>query len=597
MNITKIFFFLALLTGMSIKSGFCYANNVPGGPVNNLVKISSSSIANNKRNKTSTVVLGLTNRLKLKTPLYDQLTVVIASFSAPNITLANATGFTSSNQPFITIRLPKGILKAGKSAPKTKLKFNNPTGKKFKATYTVYGLLTPNKQPIANAGRDETVILGEKKVLDGTASSDPDSNTLSYQWSLIQKPANSATNLIASETTNPQLTNIDVVGEYRVQLIVNDGILDSAPANITLNASAQNSPHAPPINAPTNLNRLQVTPLIIPTGNSVPITVSMQILEFDLIADSIQLNRLDNSGNPISYLGKLHDDGLNGDETAGDSIFSTRVNLQEPQETSILLGASAAFGVPPYIIKSPPTIIDVKPNILLNTPLAKYNRQRIIFTDLQGKNISEIPVIQETQTIKNGDNSVFTVTEEKPIISLNQRYVGILKTQTLSLDIPGDESENDMQLAQEFRYMDASGTLWTKNPEGTGRNFYIPEYSPIISADGERVLLLEVSEGDNDPKLSVYTASGLRIFNEILEFSVITEAKMSKNGRYVFLRGEPKSSQKGGVTLSIIDIDNPINRWSNSFSGFSTKSERYIENTAGGFDVWINDVMIASFPN
>jgi hypothetical protein len=323
----------------------------------------------------------------------------------------------------------------------------------------------------------------------------------------------------------------------------------------------------------------------------------MQILEFDLIADSIQLNRLDNSGNPISYLGKLHDDGLNGDETAGDSIFSTRVNLQEPQETSILLGASAAFGVPPYIIKSPPTIIDVKPNILLNTPLAKYNRQRIIFTDLQGKNISEIPVIQETQTIKNGDNSVFTVTEEKPIISLNQRYVGILKTQTLSLDIPGDESENDMQLAQEFRYMDASGTLWTKNPEGTGRNFYIPEYSPIISADGERVLLLEVSEGDNDPKLSVYTASGLRIFNEILEFSVITEAKMSKNGRYVFLRGEPKSSQKGGVTLSIIDIDNPINRWSNSFSGFSTKSERYIENTAGGFDVWINDVMIASFPN
>jgi hypothetical protein len=176
MNITKIFFFLALLTGMSIKSGFCYANNVPGGPVNNLVKISSSSIANNKRNKTSTVVLGLTNRLKLKTPLYDQLTVVIASFSAPNITLANATGFTSSNQPFITIRLPKGILKAGKSAPKTKLKFNNPTGKKFKATYTVYGLLTPNKQPIANAGRDETVILGEKKVLDGTASSDPDSN-------------------------------------------------------------------------------------------------------------------------------------------------------------------------------------------------------------------------------------------------------------------------------------------------------------------------------------------------------------------------------------------------------------------------------------
>ncbi len=585
MNITKIFFLLVLLSGMSIKSGFCYANNVPGVPVDNLVKISSSSITTNKKNKTSTVVLGLTNRLKLKTPLYDQLTVVIASFSAPNITLANATGFTSNNQPFITIRLPKGVLKAGKSASKTKLKFNNPTGKKFKVTYAVYGLLTPNKSPIANAGKDLTALLGEKISLDGSASIDPDNNPLTYHWSLTEKPTNSAASLVAADTANPQFS-IDVLGDYRAQLIVNDGIIDSLPANIAIKTTAQ-----------TSLGELQVIPLLIPTGREIPVTVSIKIQEPNLVPVSIVLNRLDNSGVSIDKLGDLHDDGINGDDIAGDFIFSTRVNLQEPIETSILLGVTATFGASANTVKSLPTIIDAKPNVSINAPLAKIDNQHIVFTNLQGQKTSEIPIIQETQTTPDGNNIAITVTEEKPIASTDQRYVGILKTQSLSLAIPGDESENRTQLAQEFRYADASGTLWTKNPEGAGRSFYFPEYSPLISADGQRVLLIEVNEGNNDPQLSIYNASGRRIFNEALGLSVLTEAELSSNGRYVLLRGEPKSTQPDNKVVTIIDIDNPTNRWSGGFIGSSTVSERFIENAAGGYEVWINDTKRISFPN
>ncbi|MFO1428574.1 MAG: PKD domain-containing protein [Candidatus Competibacteraceae bacterium] len=95
-----------------------------------------------------------------------------------------------------------------------------------------------NQPPIANAGADQTVHTGETVQLDGSGSSDPNGDPLSYHWSLIQQPPGSAAVLSNSTVVQPRLT-IDKPGTYIAQLIVNDGTVDSPPDTVTV--STQNS--------------------------------------------------------------------------------------------------------------------------------------------------------------------------------------------------------------------------------------------------------------------------------------------------------------------------------------------------------------------
>jgi RHS repeat-associated protein len=94
-------------------------------------------------------------------------------------------------------------------------------------------ITTENSKPIANPGIDQTVDLNALVHLDGIASSDPDNDPLTYQWSFVSKPANSTVTLTNPTASIPSFT-ANKSGNYVLELIVNDGRLDSLPATVTI---------------------------------------------------------------------------------------------------------------------------------------------------------------------------------------------------------------------------------------------------------------------------------------------------------------------------------------------------------------------------
>ena len=54
-----------------------------------------------------------------------------------------------------------------------------------------------NVPPVANAGLDRIVSVGSTVILDGTASSDADSDPLAYSWSLTSRPPGSTATLMS----------------------------------------------------------------------------------------------------------------------------------------------------------------------------------------------------------------------------------------------------------------------------------------------------------------------------------------------------------------------------------------------------------------
>jgi hypothetical protein len=97
-----------------------------------------------------------------------------------------------------------------------------------------------NKAPIANAGPDQNVDTGIPVTLDGSQSSDANSDTLTYSWSITSKPGESSPTLSGENTVNPTFT-ADKGGAYEITLIVNDGKLNSAPDRVIINATTSDS--------------------------------------------------------------------------------------------------------------------------------------------------------------------------------------------------------------------------------------------------------------------------------------------------------------------------------------------------------------------
>jgi len=102
---------------------------------------------------------------------------------------------------------------------------------------------TTNTKPVANAGPNQTVNIGSTVVLNGSGSSDVDGNPLTYAWTLTSKPTGSSAVLSGANTVSPTFV-ADRRGSYTVQLIVNDGTVDSNASTVTITVQGNTAPVA-----------------------------------------------------------------------------------------------------------------------------------------------------------------------------------------------------------------------------------------------------------------------------------------------------------------------------------------------------------------
>ena len=89
------------------------------------------------------------------------------------------------------------------------------------------GAKAKNRAPEADAIAQRSMGLSGTIKLDGSASSDPDGDSLRYRWTFTARPAGSALTDadIVNSTSALASFSGDVKGTYGVKLVVRDGML------------------------------------------------------------------------------------------------------------------------------------------------------------------------------------------------------------------------------------------------------------------------------------------------------------------------------------------------------------------------------------
>lgn len=101
-----------------------------------------------------------------------------------------------------------------------------------------------NAAPIARAGQDRTIAGLSQASLQGSSSSDPDGDTLSYLWQQTDGPAVTLSN---TRIANPVFTAPNQNASLTFSLVVNDGELSSSADTVVITVEAINT--APTANA------------------------------------------------------------------------------------------------------------------------------------------------------------------------------------------------------------------------------------------------------------------------------------------------------------------------------------------------------------
>ncbi len=108
------------------------------------------------------------------------------------------------------------------------------------------------------------------------------------------------------------------------------------------------------------IDQVTIAPPITWVNESTEITI-LAAIPYDptLITSSVTLVRLNASGAPVATVGRLYDDGTNGDTVSGDSIYTGKLTVQEGQPNTLKFKVSVAYKGTMKRVLSEVAVVDV----------------------------------------------------------------------------------------------------------------------------------------------------------------------------------------------------------------------------------------------
>jgi len=163
-----------------------------------------------------------------------------------------------------------------------------------------------NQPPTADAGVDQTVVVGTEVTLDGSVSSDPDGDVLTYRWHQTGGPS---VTLSDASTVQPTFTPAEP-GTYIFSLVVNDGKVDNAADEVTVT-----------VESPT-LSHGEIATFTLPGGAEI----EMVWIEPGMLT----------VGSPSSESGRDSDEGPQHEVTIGEGLYLGKYELTQGQWESVM---------------------------------------------------------------------------------------------------------------------------------------------------------------------------------------------------------------------------------------------------------------------
>lgn len=141
----------------------------------------------------------------------------------------------------------------------------------------------------------------------------------------------------------------------------------SATLFISPTASAQSEP-----NPLQSIELIKIEPSGTNINQPATITVTAQVDgDNTLVPTGVNLLSYNDQGVLVANLGRMYDDGTNGDTTPGDNIFTAQFTLSEAQPMIVILKASVAYRGLLRRIVSDPTAVFVRSTVTAEQTLSE----------------------------------------------------------------------------------------------------------------------------------------------------------------------------------------------------------------------------------